>query len=70
MEADDDLLQPILKSEIAGGTQPLCSSTKTQPFPRVVELAGGDVEPHDGPPGADLAPAGRVWEPQQDRDFF
>src|SRR5262245_14257099 len=53
MEPDDGLLLPLLQPEIAGNPAVVLVHL-TVPFPPVVELAGGDVEPHDEPPGADL----------------
>ena len=53
MEADDGLLLPILQPEIAGNPAVVLVHLAVA-FPPVVELAGGDVEPPDEPPGADL----------------
>src|SRR5882724_7264346 len=54
MEADDGLLLPILQPEIAGNPAVVLVHLAVA-IPPVVELAGGDVEPHDKPPGADLS---------------
>src|SRR5882724_1126479 len=53
MEADDRLLLPILQPEIAGNPAVVLVHLAVA-FPPVVELAGGDIEPHDEAPGADL----------------
>src|SRR5437016_3840049 len=53
MEADDGLLLPILQPEIPGNPAVVLVHLAVA-FPPVVELAGGDVEPPDEPPGADL----------------
>src|SRR6266702_3911499 len=53
MEPDDGLLLPLLQPEIAGNPAVVLVHFSVA-FPPVVELAGGDVEPHDKPPGADL----------------
>src|SRR5579872_4859687 len=55
MEADNGLLLPVLQPEIAGNPAVVLVHLAV-PFPPVVELAGGDVEPPDEPPGADLGP--------------
>ena len=53
MKADDGLLLPILQPEIAGNPAVVLVHLPVA-FPPVVELAGGDVEPPNEPPGADL----------------
>ncbi len=53
MEADDGLLLPILQPEIAGNPAIVLIDLAVA-FPPVIELAGGDLEPPDEPPGADL----------------
>ena len=53
MEADDSLLLLILQPEIAGNPAVVLIHLAVA-FPPVVELAGGDIEPHDKLPGADL----------------
>ena len=53
MEAADGLLLPILQPEIAGNPAVVLVHLPIA-FPPVVELAGGDVEPPNEPPGADL----------------
>src|SRR6476646_9182091 len=53
MEADDSLLFPILQPEIPGNPAVVLIRLAVA-FPPVVELAGGDVEPPNQPPGADL----------------
>src|SRR5690242_5465590 len=53
MEADDGLLLPFLQPEIAGNPAVVLVHLAVA-LPPVVELAGGDVEPPDEPPGADL----------------
>src|SRR5437764_11393482 len=53
MEPDDGLLLPLLQPEIAGNPAVVLVHFAVA-FPPVVELAGGDVEPLDEPPGADL----------------
>src|SRR5712672_754707 len=53
MEADDGLLLPILQPEIAGNPAVVLIHLAAA-IPPVVELAGGDIEPPDEPPGADL----------------
>src|SRR5712691_3603253 len=53
MEPDDGLLLPLLQPEIAGNPAVVLVHFSVA-FPPVVELAGGDVEPLDEPPGADL----------------
>src|SRR6266581_1010424 len=53
MEPDDGLLLPLLQPEIAGNPAVVLVHFSVA-FPPVVELAGGDVEPSDEPPGADL----------------
>src|SRR5215471_1811253 len=55
MEPDNGLLLPILQPEIAGNPAVVLVHFAVA-FPPVVELAGGDVEPLDEPPGADLGP--------------
>src|SRR6478672_13750575 len=53
MKADDGLLLPILQPEVAGNPAVVLVHLPVA-FPPVVELAGGDVEPLDEAPGADL----------------
>src|SRR5260370_39093224 len=53
MEPDDGLLLPLLQPEIAGNPAVVLVHFSVA-FPPVVELAGGDVEPLNEPPGADL----------------
>ena len=53
MEADDGLLLPILQPEIAGNPAVVLVYLAVA-FPPVVELAGGDVQPPDELPSADL----------------
>src|SRR5690242_17954401 len=53
METDDGLLLPFLQPEIAGNPAVVLVHLAVA-FPPVVELAGGDVEPLDELPGADL----------------
>src|SRR5712692_2140946 len=53
MEADNGLLLPILQPEIPGNPAVVLVHLAVA-FPPVVELAGGHMEPHDEPPGADL----------------
>src|SRR6516162_7032685 len=53
MEADDGLLLPIFQPEVAGNPAVVLVHLSIA-FPPVVELAGGDVEPLDEPPGADV----------------
>src|SRR5215475_14251102 len=53
MKANDGLLLPILQPEVAGNPAVVLVHLPVA-FPPVVELAGGDVEPPDEPPGADL----------------
>src|SRR5258708_7185706 len=53
MEADDGLLPPILQPETAGNPAVVLIHLAAA-IPPVVELAGGDIEPPDEPPGADL----------------
>ena len=53
MEADDRLLLLILQPEVAGNPTIVLVHLPVA-FPPVVELAGGDVEPPNEPPGADL----------------
>src|ERR1051325_7576153 len=52
MEADDGLLLPTLQPEIAGNPAVVLVHLAVA-FPPVVELAGGDAEPHDEAAGAD-----------------
>src|ERR671915_296435 len=54
MKADDGLLLPILQPE-AAGTPAVVLIPLPVAFPPIVELAGGDVEPPNEPPGADLS---------------
>src|SRR5216684_3421819 len=53
MESDDGLLFPILQPEIPGNPAVVLVHLAVA-LPPVVELAGGDIEPPDEPPGADL----------------
>src|SRR5262249_22513711 len=53
MDPDDGLLLPLLQPEIAGNPAVVLVHFSVA-FPPVVELAGGDVEPLNEPPGADL----------------
>src|SRR6266567_7433893 len=53
MEPDDGLLLPILQPEIAGNPAVVLVRLAVA-FPPIVELAGGDVEPLDEAPSADL----------------
>src|SRR5213083_2112039 len=53
MEPDDGLLLPLLQPEIAGNPAVVLVHFSVA-FQPVVELAGGDVEPLNEPPGADL----------------
>ena len=53
VEPDDGLFPPILQPEIAGNPAVVLVNLPVA-FPPVVELAGGDVEPHDELAGADL----------------
>ena len=53
MEPDDSLLLTLLQPEIAGNPAVVLVHLAVA-FPPVVELAGGDVEPLDEPPGAVL----------------
>ena len=53
MEVDDGLLLPILQPEVAGNPAVVLVGLAVA-FPPVVELAGGDAEPADEPPDADL----------------
>jgi hypothetical protein len=53
MKADDGLLPPILQPEVAGNPAVVLVHL-TVAFPPVVELASGDVEPPNEPPGTDL----------------
>ena len=53
MEPGDGLLLPLLQPEIAGNPAAVLIHFAVA-FPPVVKLAGGDVEPLDEPPGADL----------------
>jgi len=53
MKAENGLFSPILQLEIAGSPAVVLVHLVV-PFPPVVELAGGDVEPLNGPLGADL----------------
>src|SRR5581483_3550383 len=53
MEPDDGLLLPLLQPEIAGNPAVVLVHFAVA-FSQVVELAGGDVEPLNEPPGADL----------------
>src|SRR5215467_11379095 len=53
MKPDDGLFLPILQPEVAGNPAVVLVHLAV-PFPPVVELAGGDVEPPNEPPGADL----------------
>src|SRR5262249_46885715 len=55
VEPDDGLLLPVLQPEIPGNPAVVLVHLAVA-FPPVVELAGGDVEPHNEPPGADLGP--------------
>jgi hypothetical protein len=54
MKADDGLLLPILKPEVAGNPAVMLVHLSVALSP-VVELAGGDVEPPDELTGADLS---------------
>src|SRR5215471_20460995 len=54
MKADDGLLLPILQPEVAGNPAVVLVHLPVA-VPPVVELAGGDVEPHNEPPDADLS---------------
>src|SRR5258707_3237739 len=53
MEPDDGLLLPLLQPEVAGNPAVVLVHLAIA-VPPVVELAGGDIEPPDEPPGADL----------------
>src|SRR5215813_5240340 len=53
MKADDGLLLPILQPEVAGNPAIVLVRLPVA-FPPVLELAGGAIEPHNEPPGADL----------------
>src|SRR5437764_321017 len=53
MKAYDRVLLPILQPEIAGNP-PVVLVQLAVAFPPVVELAGGDVEPLDESPGANV----------------
>ena len=53
MEVEDGLLLPVLQPAIAGDPAVVLVGLAVA-FPPVVELAGGDAEPRDEPPGADL----------------
>src|SRR5580658_6440199 len=53
MKADDGLLLPILQPEVAGNPAVVLVHLPVG-FPPVLELAGGDAEPPNEPPGADL----------------
>src|SRR6476620_3228442 len=53
MKPDDGLLLPILQPEVAGNPAVVLVHLPVA-FPPVVELAGGDVEPPNEPPGTDL----------------
>src|SRR2546430_8273428 len=53
MEADDDLLLPLLQPEVAGNPAVVLVHLAIA-VPPVVELAGCDIEPPDESPGADL----------------
>src|SRR5712672_3600813 len=55
MEPDDGLLLPRLQPEIPGNPAVVLVHFAVA-FPPVRELAGGDVEPLNEPPGADLGP--------------
>ena len=55
MEPDDRLFLPLLQPEIPGNPAFVLIHFAVA-FPQVVELAGGDVEPYNEPPGADLGP--------------
>src|SRR5437899_8108495 len=54
MGPDDRLLLPLLQPEIAGNPGVVLIRFAVA-SPPAVELAGGDVEPPDEPPGADLS---------------
>src|SRR5436190_9868364 len=54
MKADDGLRLPFLQPEVAGNPAVVLVHLPIA-FPPVVELAGGDVEPPNEPPGADLS---------------
>src|ERR1700736_4094189 len=53
VEPDDGLFLPILQPEVAGNPAVVLVHLAVA-FPPAVELAGGDVEPPDEVPGADL----------------
>jgi hypothetical protein len=53
MKADDGLLLPILQPEVAGNLAVVLIHLPVA-LPPIVELAGGDLEPANEPPGADL----------------
>src|SRR5262245_25737691 len=53
MKTDDGLLLPILQPEVAGNPAVVLIHFAVA-FPPVVKLTGGDVEPPNEPPGADL----------------
>ena len=53
LEPDDGLFLPVLQPEIAGNPAIVLVHLAVA-FPPVVKLAGGDVEPHNETPGADL----------------
>jgi hypothetical protein len=53
MKADNGLVLPVIQPEIAGNPAVVLIDLAIA-LPPVVELAGGDVEPRDELPGADL----------------
>jgi hypothetical protein len=53
VELDNDMLLPIVYPEISGNPAVVLVRFDVA-LPPVVKLAGGDVEPLDEPPGADL----------------
>jgi hypothetical protein len=53
MKPDDGLFLPLLQPEIPGNPAVVLVHFAVA-FPPVVELAGGDVEPHNEPPGTEL----------------
>ena len=62
MEANNGLLLPLLQPEIPGNPAVVLVYFSAA-FPPVVELAGGNVEPRDEPPGANLS----LFRPASDK---